>query len=78
MRRTERLRLADVDHENHTLLAGLEVRDLPDQLLDLGGSRLGVDPGLTGVVHLDGQGFQVDHFSLYTSWGCDLKTAQAR
>ena len=49
VRCTERLGIADVDHEHQALLAGLEMCDLPDQLLDLGGGRLGVDPGLAGV-----------------------------
>jgi len=31
VRRTERLRLADIDHEHHALLAGLEMCDLPDR-----------------------------------------------
>ena len=48
------LRLPDVHHEHHALLAGLEMRDLPDQLLDLAARGLRVDPGQAGVIPTSG------------------------
>jgi len=53
VRRPKAVLLADVDHEHHALLAGFEMCDLPDQLLDFAAGGLRVDPGQAGVVQLD-------------------------
>ena len=61
--------LEETYRANHALLAGLEMRDLPDQFLHLGARRLCVDPGEAGLIQLALQGFPVDH-------GCILGCVQ--
>ena len=59
VRRAERF--PAIHKEAEPAAARLEVLDLPDQVLDIGRCRLGVNAGQPGVVQLGFDGFDVDH-----------------
>lgn len=60
-RDARRFRLAALEDKQHALLAGFEMLDLPDHVLDVALGGFGIQPGQPALMQLDFQGFQVDH-----------------
>jgi hypothetical protein len=70
--------VAALEDEQHPLLAGLEVLDLPEHFLDIALGSLGVQPGQPALLQLVFQGLQVDHGTSKTfeEWLHDCRSSR--